>query len=497
MATTVERKERRRATYGGEQGLGARRRPSRSASEYSTKNLHDIVFDEKENDPTLPDSSLWHDGPLFVAILPCLAAFVFGTEYIQDVILFLFVGWYLHTCIRMPWSLYELSRPRPMHKRVRANMTPEQIAAEASLQMRSLIFLFIAFVSPFAGLFLIRRILQSVGAADNGPYITYFHGALFVLFGGVRPINHLLALLAGGTRELQSRVHYPPVEDPEEEELKLKLERMEIIVSMLTEKFKEIETAKIEDGVKKQHNMLEVQDTFEKTAARLEDGARRREKKSEMALEAIDRRVEGLEKQYEALLSLSMKEAEASRPPNGTLRALVVSLLDWIDAFWNSWRPRSSRSRRAYAYATNPRYESRRYSAGGNGAIIGGRGLTPLHRRTYDGSSQNLDTVLEEEGHEFESKGDPAVPRDVPGVDLPHSIPESLEVNNGDDTTVLGRNTWRRNRVPGALDSQSGHSPTSSVNGSTSQFAKSPTDGSQNTKRRQTQPKEKVNGQES
>lgn len=97
MATTVERKERRRATYGGEQGLGARRRPSRSASEYSTKNLHDIVFDEKENDPTLPDSSLWHDGPLFVAILPCLAAFVFGTEYIQDVILFLFVGWYLHT----------------------------------------------------------------------------------------------------------------------------------------------------------------------------------------------------------------------------------------------------------------------------------------------------------------------------------------------------------------------------------------------------------------
>ncbi|CAG8739652.1 10475_t:CDS:2, partial [Acaulospora colombiana] len=290
------------------------------------------------------------------------------------------------------------------------------------------------------------------GAADNGPYITYFHGALFVLFGGVRPINHLLALLAGGTRELQGRVHYPPVEDPEEEELKLKVERMEIIVSMLTEKFREMETAKIEDGVKKQHNMLEVQDTFEKTAARLEDGARRREKKSEIALESIDRRVEGLEKQYEALLSISVREAEANKPPNGTLRALVVALLDWIDAFWNSWRPRSSRSRRAPAFATNPRYESRRYPAGGNGAIIGGRGLAPLHRRAYDGSGQNLDTVLEEEGHEFESKGDLAVPRDVPGVDLPHSIPESLEVNNSIRAESYVQREWEHVAICKAPD---------------------------------------------
>jgi hypothetical protein len=385
-----------------------------------------------------------------------------------------------------------------MSKHVRASLTPEQIAAQESLKWRSFIFLFVAFVAPFAGLFLIRRILQSVGAADNGPYITYFHGALFVVFGGIRPINHILALLAGGTRELQGRVHHLPPEDPDAEELQLKVERMEIILSMLTERFKEIETTKIEENVKKQHNMLEVQDNFEKTAARLEDGARRREKKSEMALEMIDRRVEGLEKQYEALLSLSLKEAEGGRGSNEmTLRGLILSVLDWVDAFWKSWRPRSSRSRRTHGPPTNPRYEPRRFSTGGNGSILGGRGLTPLHRRSYDGSGQNLDTVLEEEGHEFESKVDPAVPHDVPGVDLPHSIPESLEVNNSDDMTVLGRNTWRRNRVPGALDSQSGLSPPSSANGGTSQLAKVSTDGNQSLKRRQMQPKEKVNGQES
>jgi hypothetical protein len=99
MATTLERKEKRRsATY--DPSLRARRRASQSLSDQGSRNLHDIIFDEKENNPILPDSSLWHDAPLFFAILPCLAAFVFGTDYVQDVILFLFVGWYLHTCIR-------------------------------------------------------------------------------------------------------------------------------------------------------------------------------------------------------------------------------------------------------------------------------------------------------------------------------------------------------------------------------------------------------------
>jgi len=79
------------------------RRYSTSSSHTITarqrRNSHDITFDDDTGVMSLSESSWWNESPLIVAVLPCLGAFLFGTEYIQDIILFVCVCWYLHTCI--------------------------------------------------------------------------------------------------------------------------------------------------------------------------------------------------------------------------------------------------------------------------------------------------------------------------------------------------------------------------------------------------------------
>ena len=81
------------------------RRPSASRSD------HDIHFE----DPDVENGSIWHDAPLFAAILPCVGALFLwdGADYVTDTILFLCVTWYLHMLVKgtylipnLPFSLY-------------------------------------------------------------------------------------------------------------------------------------------------------------------------------------------------------------------------------------------------------------------------------------------------------------------------------------------------------------------------------------------------------
>lgn len=366
-------------------------------------------------------------------------------------------------------------------------MTPTQQSAQRTLSYYSILLLIFALLSPFAGLFLIRAILESVGAHDGGPYVTYFHAALFVLFGGVRPLNHLAGLVAGGTRELQGRVHYPSsltaIADEEAEELREKVDRMEDLLSMAMEKLHKIEHAKVEREIRKEKGMLDVQDTFEKTAARLEDGARRREKKVEIGMEMMERRLDGLGKTCEALSSMvrdldkerngDVVDADAHRPRG--LRGLVLALLDWVESVWltltfrrrtaHRHRARSSINGNPFGYGASAR--SRKGINNGNGVVSSTRtngnssasgsasGLTSVsRRRPYDAPLLNLDTVLEEEG---------------PGVDIDMDIlgdPGSGDVvivDNFPGTSASGAIGLRRRggRMAGALDvhSKSTHSP--------------------------------------
>lgn len=103
-ATATETRKRRRSTHHASSGEFSAadfylKRP-RSTSQ-QTAGTHDITFDRDElAGISLPDSSFWHDGPLIIAILPVLGAFIFGTDYVQDIILLICVGWYLRICIR-------------------------------------------------------------------------------------------------------------------------------------------------------------------------------------------------------------------------------------------------------------------------------------------------------------------------------------------------------------------------------------------------------------
>jgi hypothetical protein len=358
-----------------------------------------------------------------------------------------------------------------MPKHARDKMTPEQRHAENTLEWRSFMLLGIAFVAPFAGLWLMRWILQSAGAADGGPYITYFHGTLFVLFGGVRPINHLAALVAGSTRELHGRVHHPPLKDEVEQDLELKVEKMEMLLAMLTEKLREQESFKMEDTTLKKQGMLEVQDNFEKTAARLEDGARRREKKAEIALEMMQRRLEGLEKQCEGLLSITLKEKEAAKQAEPTLRGLILKWLDWIETFFRIGQRRdASRSPNGYHSPTS----SRRLATNGNSNSRGSTSgtvtsLLPRRRSSEGAGPINLDTVVEE-GPEVEGEADPAQGGDHGMIDL-------LD-GNGPELTMPAHGVRKRTKLTG-LDNQSSSTANAATgSNSGSQFLRIPAEGS-------------------
>lgn len=73
-------------------GRHAARRSGASRSE------HDIIFE----DPDSEAGSIWHDAPLFAAILPCVGALFLwdGADYVTDTILFICVTWYLHMLIK-------------------------------------------------------------------------------------------------------------------------------------------------------------------------------------------------------------------------------------------------------------------------------------------------------------------------------------------------------------------------------------------------------------
>lgn len=72
------------------------RHPARRSG--SSRGEHDIIFE----DPDLEDGSIWHDAPLFAAILPCVGALFLwdGADYVTDTILFICVTWYLHMLIK-------------------------------------------------------------------------------------------------------------------------------------------------------------------------------------------------------------------------------------------------------------------------------------------------------------------------------------------------------------------------------------------------------------
>ncbi len=187
--------------------------------------------------------------------------------------------------------------------------TAEQKAADAALQWRSISYLIIALVTPFFGLHLLRTVLSTVGAvAPSASYITYFQSTLFVLTAGVRPFKHLVALLMGHTRALQGIVHHPPQDAASQraEEIEAKIDQLETVISDLATRVRHAEQKNMEENARREQGLITVQDSFDRTAARLEEAARRRERKGEVSIEVLERKVEGLEKKLDSVSRLAL-----------------------------------------------------------------------------------------------------------------------------------------------------------------------------------------------
>ena len=188
-------------------------------------------------------------------------------------------------------------------------LTAEQKAADAALQWRSISYLIVALVTPFFGLHLLRTVLATVGAvAPSASYITYFQSTLFVLTAGVRPFKHLVALLMGHTRTLQGVVHHPPHDAASQraEEIEAKIDQLETVISDLATRVRHAEQRNMEENARREQGLITVQDSFDRTAARLEEGARRRERKAEVSIEVLERKVEGLEKKLDSVSRLAL-----------------------------------------------------------------------------------------------------------------------------------------------------------------------------------------------
>jgi hypothetical protein len=328
-----------------------------------------------------------------------------------------------------------LSRPRPSnHGGAR---TAEQRVADAALQWRSLTYLVVALVTPFFGLHLLRTILATVGAvAPSASYITYFQATLFVLTAGIRPFKHLVALLMGHTRTLQGIVHHPPQDASSQraEALEAKIDQLETIVSDFATRLRQAEQQNMEQVAKREQSLITVQDSFDRTAARLEEGARRRERKVEVSIEVLERKVEGLEKKLDSVsrmaVSSTKEELLNGSGRNGRGRAegagfsrILLRLWDRIEWIWVlilggalgpaqanrqqpplPYGPLSPRAGYAFPPRTKKGHHPHHSQALSLGSVSGGRGGSGvLIRRGAGGSvlssnsgAPSLQTVMEE-----------------------------------------------------------------------------------------------------
>ncbi|KAI9028575.1 hypothetical protein DFJ74DRAFT_703538 [Hyaloraphidium curvatum] len=154
--------------------------------------------------------------PLVIAIVPPLLSALTGNSQIWgDLLMVLFVAYYLQYLMRVPWDLYEASRsaraaaPRPPAAADASSPAAQHaLAAAAELRRLELFNLLLVVASPAlggAGLWFAKRYLLSPG----GPIGSQFNIGLFVFAAGIRPAVHVAELVKNRAVALQKEAHMP------------------------------------------------------------------------------------------------------------------------------------------------------------------------------------------------------------------------------------------------------------------------------------------------
>jgi hypothetical protein len=252
----------------------------------------------------LPDrttSSPWKDLDISVviSILTPLLSWAFGREYMKNVLVAIFLVYYLHQLIEgsystwnvldftdlgspVPWQLYHASRrrrPLPGVPIPQASEGRISELASAELWRHEMSYLFLAALTPFIGVFFLRTVILTITGEDAAPW---FSTTVFVFASSLRPWSHIISRLRHRVRDLHEAIHYPSPESQliadtriravlnHVEELERELERVKrtmVLGHAVKEAHDEIFDAleDVERLVKKQDRRVETNKTLTET----------------------------------------------------------------------------------------------------------------------------------------------------------------------------------------------------------------------------------------
>ncbi|PCH42924.1 hypothetical protein WOLCODRAFT_144277 [Wolfiporia cocos MD-104 SS10] len=168
------------------------------------------------------------DLSIMIALASPIGSWLTGGDHVKNLLLVVFLIFYLHQLIEAPWRLYLASLPRTpasSHSHSDSNDfdydhqtsssgqptpqedTPVALAARTALRRQELFLLLLTLLSPALGALFLQRVLAALG---DGASLSWFSMTLFVLATGVRPLRHLVLRISARTHALHDAVHYPP-----------------------------------------------------------------------------------------------------------------------------------------------------------------------------------------------------------------------------------------------------------------------------------------------
>ncbi|KAF9791975.1 hypothetical protein BJ322DRAFT_996754 [Thelephora terrestris] len=229
-------------------------------------------------------SSPWRDLDMSVviSILTPLLSWAFGREYMKNILVAIFLIYYLHQLIEVPWQLYLSSRRRRPASGIPAPQVSDKHIAElasAELWRHEMLYLCLTALAPFLGVFLLRTVILTITGEDAAPW---FSTTVFVLASSLRPWSHIVSRLRHRVRDLHEVIHYPSPESQliadsriraildHVDELERELDRVKrtmVLGHAVKEAHDEIFDAleDVERSVKKQDKKVEVNKTLTET----------------------------------------------------------------------------------------------------------------------------------------------------------------------------------------------------------------------------------------
>ncbi|KAL0952904.1 hypothetical protein HGRIS_007121 [Hohenbuehelia grisea] len=262
--------------------------------------------------PISPTSRAWYEFDLavVVALVSPVGNWLTGGDHIKNLVVIVFLIFYLHQIIEVPWSLYNSCRAR--HPSRTAKLSPTSTEALDSLESLELAFLSLTVVSPFLGALVLRVVSSTIAGPEA---LSWFSITLFVLATGLRPWRHLVARANATAEELQSIICQGSCQEP-------------AVAS------KEEERQKEREHQEKQHvQLLERMEKMEKALGKMK--ARMRTRQDEVydyvdeAVEEVEQRVTDMHGLWEQTVRIVSVLNRQHRAP-GSVLGYVGSTLDLL-----------------------------------------------------------------------------------------------------------------------------------------------------------------------